>query len=268
MHLTVHGARGSMAVSDPEYMRYGGNTTCFEVAMDDHRRLLIDCGSGLRRLQQRLPETTGLSFIVLMTHYHWDHILGLPLFSPLWKPDNEFLFVGAAAEGRDAQVCLGEAIRPPWFPVSMLDSPASISYRRAAEPFEAWGIGVRPAALNHPQGVMAYRIDGPKSSVVVATDHEAGTAADDVLLELAQGADVLIHDSQYTPEEYASQKSGWGHSTWVQATEVAEAAGVRHLVLTSHDPDRTDDEIDAIVEQARQRFRDTEGAREGLSLPL
>jgi phosphoribosyl 1,2-cyclic phosphodiesterase len=268
MHLTVHGARGSMAVSDPEYMRYGGNTTCFEVAVDDHRRLLVDCGSGLHRLQQRLPVETGLSFIVLMTHYHWDHILGLPLFPPLWEPGNEFLFVGAAAEGRNAQVCLGEAIRPPWFPVSMLDSPASISYHSADEPFEAWGVRVEPAALHHPQGVMAYRIDGPQNSVVVATDHEAGTGADAALLELARGTDVLIHDSQYTPEEYATRKVGWGHSTWEQATEIAKAAGVRHLVLTSHDPDRTDDEIDAIVEKARERFRDTEGAREGLTLPL
>jgi len=268
MHLTVHGARGSMAVSDPAFMRYGGNTTCFEVAVDVDHRLLVDCGSGLRRLQHRLPTDRNLSFIVLMTHYHWDHILGLPLFPPLWMGGNDFLFVGAAAEGRDAAICLGEAIRPPWFPVSMADSPASIAYRPADEPFDAWGLRVTPEGLHHPQGAMAYRIDGPERSIVIATDHEAGSAADADLLELARGADVLIHDSQYTPEEYASRKVGWGHSTWEDATAVAEAAGVGQLVLTSHDPDRTDEEIDVMVAKARERFSNTEGAWEGLTLPL
>ena len=268
MHLTVHGARGSMAVSDPAFMRYGGNTTCFEVAVDPTHRLLVDCGSGLRRLQHRLPASSGLSFVVLMTHYHWDHILGLPLFPPLWSGENEFRFVGASAEGNDAAVCLGQAIRPPWFPVSIVDSPAAISYQGADRPFDAWGLQVTPAALHHPQGVMAYRIDGPERSVVVATDHEAGSDADAGLLELARGADVLIHDSQYTPEEYADAKVGWGHSTWHDATAVAERAGVEQLILTSHDPDRTDDEIDAIVKLAQQRFPNTEGAWEGLTVPL
>jgi len=138
----------------------------------------------------------------------------------------------------------------------------------SAGAIDAWGLRVTPEGLHHPQGAMAYRIDGPERSIVIATDHEAGSAADADLLELARGADVLIHDSQYTPEEYASRKVGWGHSTWEDAAAVAEAAGVGQLVLTSHDPDRTDEEVDGIVTKARERFPNTEGAWEGLTLPL
>jgi ribonuclease BN (tRNA processing enzyme) len=160
--------------------------------------------------------------------------------------------------------------RPPWFPISIDETPAQKAYvDLVGQDLHIGGLVVSHDGLAHPQGVLAYRIDHDGRSVVIATDTERGDAASDAALaRLARDVDVLIHDAQYTPEEYAESYEGWGHSTWSHAVDAAVEAGARRLVLTSHDPERSDEAVDGIVALARSRFASTEAGYEGLVIEI
>jgi phosphoribosyl 1,2-cyclic phosphodiesterase len=267
LHLVVRGARGSMAVSGPQYARYGGNTTSFHVDLGGNDHLVIDAGTGLRPLEHSLGPGPN-RFTVLLTHYHWDHIQGLPMFSPIHDPSATFRFVGATHAGHDVRQALGGAIGHPWFPVFLTESEASIEYLAIQPELAVGPVTVRSISLSHPQGATGYRLDGPGDSVVIATDHEAGDAeVDAALAGFAAGAGTLIHDAQYSDREYVARK-GWGHSTPDAAVDAALASGVRRLVLTSHDVDHSDGAIDELVTRARARFPLTTGAYEGLTIGL
>jgi phosphoribosyl 1,2-cyclic phosphodiesterase len=265
--LIIHGGRGSMAVSGIEYAKYGGNTTCFEIAEDPRHRLLIDAGTGLRDVQHNLNHEPDQRFTMLLTHYHWDHIQGIPVFAPVWIPGNHFTFHGHRSEVGDVRTTLAGVLTPPWFPAPILESAADISYAGFDRPVEVGGVTITSIPLNHPQGVSGFRIEGPSRIVVIATDHESDPDADRALAEFAKDADVLIHDAQYLPAEYPI-RVGWGHSTWEHAVAAAIRAGVGELVLTSHDPDHTDEDIDGIVEAAAERFPAVTAGTEGMKLPL
>jgi phosphoribosyl 1,2-cyclic phosphodiesterase len=231
-------------------------------------RLLVDAGTGLRAVQHSAGEGPH-RMIFVFTHYHWDHIQGLPVFDPLFRGGNTIEFHGPAADADDLQIRIGGVIRPPWFPVSLADAQAEVSFHPLVGPIRVGPLTVTHAAGTHPQGVAAYRIDSAERSIVVATDHEAGDAeADARIVALAQGADVLIHDGQYTPEQASGARRGWGHSSWDAAVRAAKEAGVQRLVLTSHDPDRDDDGVDWIRGLARQEFPRTDAAYEGLRIEL
>jgi phosphoribosyl 1,2-cyclic phosphodiesterase len=266
--LVVRGCRGSMSVSGADYRRYGGNTTCFEVAVSPTERLVIDAGTGLRAVQHDMGDGPHRITFAL-THFHWDHIQGLPVFDPLFRGSNTVAFHGPAADDGGVEASLGGVIRPPWFPVSLAEAEAEMSYHALDGPIRVGPLTITHAAGNHPQGVAAYRIDSPDRSVVVATDHEAGDPeADARIAVLAEGADVLLHDGQYTPEQADGERRGWGHSSWEAAVRAARAARVQRLVLTSHDPDRTDDGVDWIRGLARQDFPRTDAAYEGMRIEL
>jgi phosphoribosyl 1,2-cyclic phosphodiesterase len=266
--LTVRGARGSMAVCGPHYRRYGGNTTCFDVMVGRNHHLVVDCGTGLRNLQRTLSDAPN-RFTVLFTHYHWDHLQGLPVFAPLFVPDSAFEFYGPGPDSATVAKMIGAVIRPPWFPVTFDESAAQKVCLPVPSQLTVGPVSITSIRLHHPDPVMGYRLDGPNRSIVVATDHEAGDAAvDERLVELARGADVLIHDAQYTPRDYSANRRGWGHSTWQHAVATAQAAGVRRLILTSHDPDHDDATIDAMVGAARATFPLTGAAYEGMQLEL
>jgi phosphoribosyl 1,2-cyclic phosphodiesterase len=255
-----------------KFLRYGGNTTCADVRLSDDEWLILDCGTGIRELHSELPRTApegGLRFHVLLTHYHRDHLEGLPFFRPLHDPACSFTFYGFPWEGMGVREALDVGLRPPWFPVPIGDTPAAKSYvDLTGGPFRISGVEVATARLSHPQGSTAYRLERSGRALVFATDTEYGDGERDALLvELSRGADVLIHDAQYTPEEYGDHR-GHGHSTWRHALEAARIGSVERLVLFHHDPDRSDDELDAIVRQARSSFPKVEGAREGASVPL
>jgi phosphoribosyl 1,2-cyclic phosphodiesterase len=256
-----------MAVSGAQYARYGGNTTCFEIADDPEHRVLIDAGTGLRDVDHTLHHDHTLSFTFFLTHYHWDHIQGIPVFAPTWIPGNRFTFYGESTEVGDIRATLAGVITQPWFPAALVDSPADIAYADFEKPVELDNVAISTIRLHHPQGVSGFRIEGPKRSVVIATDHESEPDANRALTEFAKGADVLIHDAQYLPVEYPL-RVGWGHSTWEHAVEAADRAGVGQLVLTSHDPDHTDDDIDGIVHAAAERFPNTVAGAEGMSFEL
>ncbi len=267
--FTVHGARGSIPAPGPDRARYGGHTTCFSVSAGPGQALVIDAGTGLAFADQLL-HSGPTHFHVLLTHYHLDHLLGLLSFPPFFDAAQRFTFYCPPPESGTPEQAIGRVFAPPLFPVAIEDVPARLHFVTLdGGPFDVVGVRVSMAQLNHPQGAFAYRLGRDGRSVVVATDHESDRGAHDApLVELARGANVLIHDAQYTPDEVVRLYDGWGHSTWEDAVRVALASGVDRLVLTSHDPHRCDDAIDAIVAAAAEEFPAVVAAREGLAFPL
>ena len=268
--LTFRGVRGSMPVSGSATTRHGGHTLCIDINTGPAQVVLIDAGTGLTKLHREGSPHGPTDYHVFLTHYHWDHIQGLLFFRPLFEAENSFTFYGHQWEGMSSKDAIEGALRPPWFPVSIEDTAAQKTYVTIEKSeFQLGDLTITAAPLRHPQGVTAYRVDGPEKSLVVATDCERGEiAADENLRRLASGADILVHDAQYSPEEYADHYVGWGHSTWAQAAQAAHEAGVKELILVSHDPARTDDEIDKLVELAKGSFPDTRAAFEGMQIEL
>ena len=263
--MTLRGVRGSMPVAGDQVQRYGGHTPCVELDMGA-TTVVFDCGTGVRTIAPRTPG----DYHVFITHYHSDHLQGLPFFRPLYDAGSRFTFYGAHWEGMSVEDALGGTFRPPWFPIRLEETPAEKRYvELAGQPIHLGDLTITYDGLAHPQGVLAYRIEHDGRSIVIATDTERGDPASDAALNrLAHNADVLIHDAQYTPEEYRDDYEGWGHSTWEHAAEAALASGARRLILTSHDPERTDDAVDAIVALARHRFAAVEAGYEGLVLEI
>jgi len=244
MSLQFRGVRGSLPAPAPGNLRYGGNTTCLEVRLADGQILLIDAGTGLRSLGSELSSTEPLSLSLLFTHFHWDHIQGIPFFTPLYDKRNHLDIYTHRPVAEVREILEGQ-MSAPLFPVP---------------------IRVTPFPMNHPQGASGYRLDCAAHSIVHACDHEPGVREiDDHIARVAEGADVLICDAQYTPEEYEKRR-GWGHGTWKDAVTMARRAGVKQLVLTHHDPDHDDAFVDDILARAREEFPATLAASEGLVL--
>jgi phosphoribosyl 1,2-cyclic phosphodiesterase len=265
-NVLVRGARGSVPVSGERFRRYGGASTCYEIELGPERRLFVDAGTGVLSVHEELSSNGSQHFTILLTHLHWDHTLGLPFLAPLRDATNHFDFYGHQAGGLDIEEAIDAVMRPPYFPVNFRSLPAVRRFHHVdGTPFMVEDIKVRPVRLHHPDGVTAYRLEREGRSLVVATDVEPGEPLSDAALgELAAGADVLIYDAQYLPEEYTSGRIGWGHSTWETAVSLAEKASVGRLILTSHDPGRSDDQIDSILALARSRFPNTDAAYEGM----
>lgn len=267
MEIRFWGVRGSIASPGPATAGVGGNTSCVEVTCGS-TRLILDAGTGLRALGDSLLGEGPVESALLLTHYHWDHIQGLPFFVPAYVPSTKLEIVGL--EGRTGlREALGRQMSAPHFPVDLADLGAELGWRevRLGEPFEIGEARIRAVKLNHPGGVTAYRIEHRGRVLVYATDTEHYACVDPVLASLAKGADVLVYDAQYTPEEYP-KKVGWGHSTYLAGCEVAKAAGVSQLVLYHHDPQRDDVGVAAIESLARQFFPDSHAAREGMEIDL
>lgn len=263
--LVCRGSRGSAPVDGPGFARYGGATTCFELDLGNAELVvLIDAGSGalsLVRERERPPRDT----LVLFTHLHLDHIIGLPFLPWLYDPAAHLDLVGRPHDGVDVAGGLSAAFRPPLFPVAFTETSSTKAYHEPTGTLAFHGLSIRGADLFHPGGVTGYRIEGPGFVLAVLTDVEHGDEESDrSAREIARGADVLIHDAQYLPTE--TGKKGWGHSTWEEAVSVAGDAGVDRLLLTSHDPNRTDDEVDAILASARRRFPRTDAASGRMAL--
>ena len=269
MRLVVRGARGSMPMSGESVRRFGGFTTCYSADVGDGVYLVVDCGTGLERLDSSLPKPgSGWEFHILLTHYHFDHLMGLPFFDPLYDERNRFTFYGVPWEGMALEEAVLGGFRPPWFPLALADTPSQKEFVELdGSGFAVRDVRVDTRRLNHPQGVTAYRLAADDAGVVIATDHEDAAGAAAALTDFARGAAVLAHDAQYLPEDYEPHR-GWGHSTWEHAAAVAAAAEVDRLVLVSHDPGRSDDEIDAAVTAAQAVFPATEAAFEGMELEL
>lgn len=262
------GVRGSLATPGRATARYGGNTSCVEVLAGDER-LVFDMGSGLRELGAHLKGQRGLKVTFFLSHYHWDHILGLPFFGPAYDPSNTLVIHGSTRMGKSVREILAGQMINPYFPVSLGEMQASLQFRgiEGGGQVQVGEALVTARELSHPGGGLGFRVDCGDVSFVYATDFEHGTEADDALIDLSRGADLLVYDATYTVPEYRKHK-GWGHSTWAEGVRMAKAARVKKLVLFHHDPSHDDAAIDAIVELARARFPSTDAAKEGRTYEL
>ncbi len=272
MEIRFWGVRGSIASPGADTALVGGNTSSVEVVCGGSR-IVLDAGTGLRGLGNAIAAEPGpASLSVLLSHFHWDHIQGLPFFVPAYLPSTELAVYGAVQSQMPVKEALKRQMQAPHFPVELDDLGARTSWNevRPGQAFDIGDVHVRVAKLNHPGGVLAYRVEHEGHSVVYATDTEHYACVDPALRSLAEGADVLIYDAQYTPEEYSGQKGrskvGWGHSTYVAGAEIARAAGVGELVLFHHDPQRTDAQVEEIEAKARALFSTTVAAREGATI--
>lgn len=266
MKVTFYGVRGSVASPGEKTAKTGGNTSCVGLECGG-QRIILDAGTGLRDLgAAMLASGAPLEATVLLSHYHWDHIQGLPFFVPLYMKGTKLEVVGGANGIMGVRDTLTHQMSSPVFPVAFSDIGAEIDARevKPGDSFMTGEVRVVVAKLNHPGGVYAYRIEWNGKVLVYATDTEHYACTDPVLRKLSEGADVLIYDSQYTPEEYP-QKVGWGHSTFVAGAELAKAAGVGKLVLFHHDPSRSDAGVADIELRARELFPNCIAAREGAS---
>jgi phosphoribosyl 1,2-cyclic phosphodiesterase len=276
LQVRFWGVRGSIPVPGPATVGVGGNTACVEVC-GGGSRLVLDAGSGLRGLGDALLASGEHRDVTLvLSHVHWDHIMGLPFFAPLYVPGVR-LTVAAGPAGRGGESLrdvLRRQMSAPMFPVDLTDVGAEVVCRdlREGESFSVGALRVEAARLNHPDPVYAFRVSHGGRSVVYATDTEHYACVDPRLERLARGADLLIYDAQYTPEEYAGEagpcRAGWGHSTYRAGAELARAAGAQALALFHHDPGRDDAQVAALVERARSLFPRTFAAREGLTVGL
>jgi phosphoribosyl 1,2-cyclic phosphodiesterase len=237
---------------------------------------ILDAGTGLRRLGDvLLNRGEPITAHLLFSHVHWDHVQGLPFFAPIYRPDTTLHLYGAPEDGTLESV-LGTQMRAPHFPVGFDQAPAAMHFHSptVGDTFRVGDVSIATAALNHPNGVLAFRLECRGRSVVYATDteHYADGAIDSQLVGLARDADILIYDAQYTPDEYCGAvgipRLGWGHSTWEEGVRVARAAGVSKLVLFHHEPSHDDETVAAIEAEAAAELPGTVAAREGMTIAL
>jgi phosphoribosyl 1,2-cyclic phosphodiesterase len=231
---------------------------------------VLDAGTGLRGLGNKLlADKEELSLALLLSHFHWDHIQGLPFFVPFYMKQTELMIVGGANGVMSVRETLQHQMAAPVFPVRLDEVGARITTRevQAGQVFEIGEAKVTVGRGNHPGGVVAYRIEHEGKSVVYATDTEHYACVDPGLRALCEGADVLVYDTQYSPEEYKG-KVGWGHSTYVAGADLAQSAGVGKYVLYHHDPARTDAGVAQFEEHARALYRHSVAAREGMVIDL
>lgn len=264
MQVQFWGTRGSIPKPGPTTIRYGGNTLCHAVRSARGTLVIIDGGSGLHGLGLKLLSDGGrhLAGHILISHTHWDHIQGVPFFAPFFIPGNSWDIYGPNGLNQSLRDTLAGQMQHTYFPVTPDDFGASIRYHDLVEgTFEIEDIKVTTQYLNHPALTLGYRLEADGATLVYCCDHEPFSrdvaegqrefyGLDQQHAEFIAGADLLIHDAQYTAAEYPS-KVGWGHSSTEFVVRLARHAGVKHLVLTHHDPLRTDDAVDRIVEQAR-----------------
>jgi ribonuclease BN (tRNA processing enzyme) len=278
VHVRIWGSRGSIASPGPETTRYGGNTSCIEVRLADGSIVVLDAGTGARVLGASLVQDPPPAIHLMLTHLHVDHLEGLGFFAPIWSPDTELHIWGPRSPMTSLDKRVAMYFSPPLFPVHLNDVPAQVTFHDAEGEWEIGGARVSAQPILHPGPTVGYRIEEDGRVLTYLTDHEPALGTD---LErsapewisgwsLAFGADVLLHDCQYTDEEYET-KVGWGHSTVSQVATFADKAKVDRLLLFHHDPMRTDDQIDAMVEAVRARREEhatVEAAGEGMTFEV
>jgi phosphoribosyl 1,2-cyclic phosphodiesterase len=277
MNVKIWGSRGSVPAPGPETARYGGNTSCVQITLDDGRVLVLDAGTGIRGLGMALATSSKpVRVEILLTHLHLDHIQGLMFFAPCFSPDSEVVIWGPAAPEASLEDRIARYISAPLTPIEVRELPCGVSFRDC--PTTEWEIGsarLHAATVTHRGPTLGYRVSEHGKSVCYIPDHELGLGGPLAELEpdwisgfdLAQGASLLLHDCQYTDAEY-SEHLGWGHSSVSDALTFASRTGAEHTMLFHHDPLHTDTMLDEMLVGARARWRELGGADEQLTLAV
>lgn len=267
--LRFYGVRGSVATGGLDTARFGGNTSCTLVEVGDHR-VVLDGGTGMRALGQDLMKKLPVQATVLFSHMHWDHIQGLPFFVPAYVPGNIVAIYAEKKGDFGPSHLLGSQMTYPVFPVKPAEMKAQLSFHEL-EPGSAReiapGLVLKTHRLNHPDDSLGFRLEAAGHTLLYITDIEHDDARTPALAAFCQGADVLIYDAMYTPEEYPRYR-GWGHSTWDAAVELAQLARVSKLILFHHEPTHNDDFVLSIEAEARQRFANVACAYEGMEIDV
>ena len=277
MNVTFYGVRGSTPCSCESNRRYGGNTACVAIELPGLDPIVLDLGTGLRFWGADLPVDAPFRGHALVTHLHWDHVQGLPFFTPVLRPESSLDIYAPAASDADLAGAFDEFMSPPYFPVRVADLPGEMRFHAVTDTEFAIGDAkITARSVPHIGETSGYRIERDGVSVVYISDHQQPTdgsmAVPDAVLELCEGADLLIHDAQYTASEFVL-KSDWGHCTVDFAVAVAAQAGVHRLALFHHDPSHDDMVIDSLLLEAREQavgtgIREVIAAGEGVSLSL
>lgn len=280
MRARVWGCRGSLAAPGAETVRYGGNTSCVEVRLDDDTLLILDAGTGIRSLGLRVVEELPRTVHVLLTHLHIDHIEGLAFFGPLWRPDVDLHVWGPPSPLRSLERRIARYLSPPLFPIHLHDIPSKPKFHDV--PDEDWKLGgalVRARPVSHRGPTVGYRISENGQTLAYIPDHEPALGVDLEQVEpkrvsgfvLAEGADVLFHDSQYTEDEYPTRRA-WGHSSVAHTVNFALLAKARNLVMFHHDPSHSDDQLEGHRKRAKELWGNHNDApilaREGMEIDL
>jgi phosphoribosyl 1,2-cyclic phosphodiesterase len=254
MLIKCWGSRGSIPVSGPEYSKYGGDTTCIEIQTKSGDRIIVDAGTGVRRLGNQLVQENNNVYHFLFTHSHWDHLIGFPFFQPLYLPESKIKIYRCPFPGNFIEVIVSKMMGPPHFPVRYSDLKAEIQYFEACpSDFQIGSVTVVPIPLSHPNSGCGYKFIEDGKSFVFLTDnelgyiHPGGLKASDYAV-LSSGADILFHDAEYTAEEYTTSIE-WGHSTFEDAMEMALRAEVKQLGFFHLNRERSDSEMDQIVDR-------------------
>ncbi len=275
MLVRICGARGSVPSPGADMVRYGGNTSCVHVTLADGTQLVLDAGTGIRNVPEQ-PDGGRRHIHLLLTHLHLDHIQGLLFFSPLFRAESRITIWGPAAPGVSLRNRIARYLSAPLTPIEVRELPCQIDFRNC--PVTEWQMGsarIRAEAVTHRGPTLGFRIEDAGRALCYLPDHEPGIIGplEDLESEwisgyaLAKQADLLLHDCQYTDEEYPSH-FGWGHSSVSHALRFADRCDAKRTMLFHHDPYHTDDQLDAIAESARQQWRELSRGRGSIAMAV
>lgn len=257
MYIKCWGSRGSIPVSGQKYLKYGGDTTCLEIRSESDDIIIIDAGTGIRRLGNRLMDEGRFEYNLIFTHAHWDHVMGFPFFKPIFSSRSKFVMHRCPFHSKFVETILSRVMAPPNFPVKLNELKACMEYKDACPvTFQIGSVDITPIPLSHPNGGSGYKFRENGKVFVFLTDNELGFIHPggknrQEYLDFSTGADLLIHDAEYTPEEYKTQME-WGHSDFTATLDLALEAGVKQLGLFHINQERTDDQVDQMVNRCQQ----------------
>ena len=274
MKVKFYGVRGSIPVCGPEFQRYGGNTTCLRIEREQAKRTwIIDAGTGIRNLGRDLMREGDKQEVINIgfTHFHWDHIQGFPFFAPCYNKDQiiGLMAMGDERKFKNLKEIFSLQMQTDYFPVQLDSMGAEFQFINMGNKETYYGVTTTAVPQHHqyPGGSYGLRNEDDSQVLVICTDVEHINGIDESIVELARNADLLIHDGQYTDEEYVTHR-GWGHSTWRQAVEVAKRANVKKLIITHHDPDHDDDMLDSMERECQKEFPNSAFSKEGMEVEV